>query len=418
MRSIYTFGIYLYGFVMNLAARFHPKARKWVKGRRNWQQQLAKAVGTGQQWIWFHCASLGEFEQGRNLIEAIKSQYPHYRLLVSFFSPSGYEVRKNYAHADYVCYLPLDTPANARQFLDIVQPRWAAFIKYELWLNLLEELAARKIPHILVSARMQPGSPFLKSWLAPLYRRAFNNMKAIFTQDEATAQLLARIAPAPHIQAVSDTRYDRVMANKAEFKPIPEIAAFKGDRLCVLAGSSWYRGEQVLLAALTPLWEAHNICLIIAPHEIHHDRIHQWMELYPGISLKYSEIDQLHAGHRMLWIDNVGMLARLYHYADIAYVGGGWKNGLHNILEAAVFGCPVIIGPRYDKFPEAVELIAEGGAFSVDSIAAMQQCLLRLITQEELRHQIKRINEGFVAQRAGATARILQWCQQQQLLQA
>ena len=416
MLLFYRLGIYIYGTFLALASLFHPKAQQWIRGRKNWQQSLKSKIQAQEKWIWFHCASLGEFEQGRNLIEDIKTEFPSYKILLTFFSPSGFEVRKNYSYADHVCYIPLDTPANARQFLDIVQPRWVAFVKYELWLNFLQEMAARKIPVILVSARVLENSPFFKSAFSELYRKAFRQMRAIFTQDESSAQLLRDFSQNPHIKVSSDTRYDRVSANRQEFQPIGSIEAFKKNRLCMVAGSTWPKGEQVLFSALDKWLQKDDFCLILAPHEIHSSRIQQWIDKYPEMSLIFSKMDQFEDRHRILWIDNIGMLSRLYYYADIAYVGGAWKTGLHNILEAAVFGCPVIIGPQYEKFPEAADLIQAGGAFSIKDEGDMYQLLQTFRSKPALRAQIKLINQSFIAARAGATKEILDWCKNEQLL--
>lgn len=416
MRFLYHLGIHAYGLGLQLAAPFHPKARKWKHGRKGWQAELRAKVDSAHPWIWFHCASLGEFEQGRNLLEAIKARYPRYRILVTFFSPSGYEVRKHYAQADHVCYLPLDTVANARAFLQVVQPRWGVFVKYELWLNVLQEASRRGIPMLLVSARMGAGSPFFKSALAPMYRQAFRDMKAIFTQDKSTAQLLRAFSGGENVMESSDTRYDRVHANRVEFRPLPEIERFLNGRMCIVAGSTWPVGEQALMKTVLPLLEAHDACLILAPHEIHPRRIQAWIDQHPGQSLRFSRLNSLHSAHRILWIDNVGILSKLYHYADLAYVGGGWKTGLHNVLEAAVFGCPIVIGPDYEKFPEAWDLIEAGGAFSVGSEAELGQTIQRLMEDKALRERVRAVNTRFVLDRIGATEQILNWCEEAGLL--
>ncbi|MEO0473532.1 MAG: glycosyltransferase N-terminal domain-containing protein, partial [Bacteroidota bacterium] len=318
--------------------------------------------------------------------------------------------------ADYVFYLPLDTPANARRLIDILQPDWACFVKYDLWLNHLNALFAHTIPTILISARFDADSPFVKSLLAPLYRKTFASLTHIFTQDDQTKDILARFSPKSHSTQVSDTRYDRVSSNANDFVAIPEIDAFKGKRLCLMGGSTWPQGEKLLFAAWDQLKEQHDICLILAPHQIEPARMQQWIRQYPAESLLFSQIDQLTAQHRILWIDNIGMLSRLYGYADVTYVGGAWGSGLHNILEAAVFGCPVLFGPQHKKFPEAGEMILAGGAFSFSSLDALRETLAKLLNSAELRHSIGRMNKQFVAERSGATEKILRWCKDNALL--
>ncbi len=410
IERLYILSIYLYGLALRIAAFFHPKASKWVGGRKDWEIALRNQITGDHAWIWFHCASLGEFEQGRNLIEQLKQAYPEHRILLSFFSPSGYEIRKNYAHADFVCYLPLDTPQNARIFLSILQPSLVVFIKYELWLSYLHEIRNRAIPFILVAARVRANSPFFTSIFKSLYQKAFREMTHIFTQDQTSLELIQSFSGNPNISVSSDTRYDRVSSNKAEFTEIPEITSFKSDRVCLVAGSTWPKGEGLLLDAYRSLRTTHNLCLILAPHEIYPDRIDKWEAEFPAETIRFSQIDQLNESHTILWIDNIGMLSRLYHYADIAYIGGAWGTGLHNILEAAVFGSPVIIGPKHQKFPEAAELIEAGGAFSINTPTELIEVLTSLLQEPQLRKEIERINEAFIAERAGATEKVLRWC--------
>ena len=418
LQLIYDLGIRLYGLALSIASLFHPKAKKWIAGRKNWQKKLEEQLqkaGEGKC-IWFHCASLGEFEQGRNLIEEIKSRNPDIHILLSFFSPSGFEIRKDYTLADYVCYLPLDTPSNARIFLEAIHPALAFFVKYELWLNMLSELEKRSIPTILISARLDKKSPFLTSIFAPLYRKVFRSFRHIFTQDEQTQQLLLPFCMPEQLSLSADTRFDRVLANRKGFSAIPEIADFKGDDICLIAGSTWPQGENLLFEAFRHFAEQFPIKLILAPHEIKSDRITAWEEKFPNISLRFSQIDQLNPLHRILWIDNIGMLSRLYHYADIAYVGGAFGSGLHNILEAATFGCPLIIGPNHHKFPEAAELIQYGGCRSVSNVQECIAVLENLLKSPQHRAEIRRINTAYIDQRAGATQQIYDWCTKAGLL--
>ncbi|GAB4428744.1 MAG: glycosyltransferase N-terminal domain-containing protein [Bacteroidia bacterium] len=405
---LYDVGVAAYGLAMRLATGFHPKARLWVLGRRGVLAQAAPvAAQPGPPWVWFHCASLGEFEQGRNLIDALAGT-GRYRILLTFYSPSGYEIRKNYPRAQAVMYLPLDTPRHAQVLLDLFRPVLAVFVKYELWLRYLQALAQRGIPFFLISARMGADSPFLRSMLAPLYRRAFGQMTRVYTQDTATAALLAPLCPPGAVRVSGDTRYDRVLANREGFQPIPAIERFVGGRRCLVAGSTWPRDEALLLEAYAALRDKHDLCMILAPHEIHPERIQAALAQDPGERLAFSRIDDLQPGHRILWIDNIGMLSRLYAYAAVAYVGGGWGTGLHNILEAATFGCPVVFGPDHAKFPEAGELIAADGARAIDSAAALTGVLDTWLHDETWLADVQVRNRQFVDTRAGATAMILE----------
>lgn len=400
-----------------MAAPFHAKARKWVAGRRDWEsvlrQQLSDKKGP---WIWFHCASLGEFEQGRNLLEAIKRDHPEYKILLSFFSPSGYEIRKNYQHADLVCYLPLDTARNAERFVELFEPKLAFFIKYELWLNYLTALAERQIPTLLVSARFDEQSNFVNSPMRKLYQKAFQSLAHIFTQDPGTKVALESIGITHNVSISGDTRFDRVSSNVSEWQPIEAIDQFKKERFCIVAGSTWSKGEDLLLQAYDRLAERYDLCMILAPHEISSDRIEGHKRSRVAQSISFSQIDQLNDEHRILWIDNIGMLSRLYAYADVAYVGGGWGTGLHNILEATVFGCPVIFGPQHHKFPEAQALLEVGGGFEVANLDALQDCLVSLLDKDQLRLDILRKNKAFIAEQAGATEMVLSWCRSKDLL--
>ncbi|RMG75379.1 MAG: 3-deoxy-D-manno-octulosonic acid transferase [Bacteroidetes bacterium] len=410
LRIFYQIGIYTYGLLLRLAAFFHPKARRWVQGRRQWESRLRQALGPQTApLIWMHCASLGEFEQGRNLIDALHGRPEAPRVLVTFFSPSGYEVRKTYPRAAHVAYLPLDTPRQVRHFLDLVQPKLLVLVKYELWLNYLRALHRRDIPVVLLSARMDRRSRFLRSPLAPLYQQALGRMAHVFTQDEATARLLGPWVPSERLTISGDTRYDRVCSNRDHFSPVPGVEEFKGKRLCLVGGSTWPRGESLLLQAYKRLRERYDLCLIMAPHEIDARRLAAAVAQAPGTHILYSQLDQLRPSHDILWVDNVGMLARLYHYADVAYVGGGWGTGLHNILEAAVFGCPVLFGPQHERFPEAAELIAAGGGRDFHDLDSLVEALDCYFSQTSLRAQITQINRAFVEKRSGATAKVLAW---------
>jgi len=413
---LYQLGIRALKAGMQLVSPLNEKIRKGIKGRKSWREKLAQIRKPGENWVWIHCASLGEFEQGRNLIDDLYHRHPDWKIMVTFFSPSGYEIRKDYRHAHAVMYLPIDTSEAARDWVEALQPRLVMFIKYELWLNFISEIYRKKIPLLLVAARLTSGSSFLSGPLQKAYQTAFQRFTHIFTQDQQTLELLSPIVERDKMSVSSDTRYDRVQANKASFTPISEVERFVEGRTCLVVGSSWPVEEKMLLPIMARLIQETNVCLIIAPHEIHPETIQRWIEAYANISLAFSQISKFQPQHRILWIDNIGMLSRLYAYANVAYVGGAWKTGLHNILEPAVFGCPVIFGPKHERFPEAGELIAGGGGFSIKNEKELETQLLALLTDEAKREEIRRINHEFISQRTGATAHILNWCYEQQLL--
>lgn len=417
MRRLYNLGIHLYGLAARIAALANSKARLWVQGRRDWRTRLQNALqaqdaldisfsGQRAPWIWIHCASLGEFEQGRPLIEAIRQQHPQYKILLTFYSPSGYEIRKAYAQAHHVCYLPLDTPSNARDFLAIVRPALAIMVKYDLWLNLLDAAHSAKVPVILISAILRPDSRFLRSRLRVEYRQAFARMAAIFTQDPESVALLSDFCPAARVSMAGDTRFDRAVQLPAQFQPVDGIAEFVDGHLCVVAGSPWPKDEAILLPAMAAL-EDLDIRWIVAPHEIHPARIDQHIAASQGLMAKYSQRDQIGPATRVLWIDNVGMLSRLYRYADAVYIGGGFGSGIHNTQEPAVYGCPVVFGPKYEKFQEAVDMVAAGGAASVNDASALSTVLRTWLSDTPLRERLRTQNAAYMQAQAGATSRIL-----------
>lgn len=402
-------GLRAYGFGLRLAGLFHPKARLWVNGRKAWRSQLKQATAQPKKWIWFHAASLGEFEQGRPLIELIKQAYPQYAILLSFFSPSGYEIRKNYPLADYVCYLPMDYPANARDFLDILKPELAVFIKYELWLNYIAELRRQEIPAILIAASLTADSRFLRSRLSPFYKEAFLSFKAIFTQDAQTVDLLQKFTNHPQLIPSRDTRYDRVLATQQAAETLPEIEQFIRGRYCFVAGSSWHKGEKALLDAYQELKKEFDICLIFAPHEIKNERIQAQANRFPEESWVLSQ-GEIPPEASILWIDKIGLLSRLYRYADVAYIGGALGgHGLHNILEATAFGVPVLFGPNHGDKPEALALMEMGGAWVVRGDVDVSAQVSELLAAPERRAALKEKLQAFIREQAGASEQIKEW---------
>ena len=408
---LYAISLALYRSLIYVLQPFYPKAHKWIAGRRNWEANLAEKIYPAK-WIWFHCASLGEFEQGRPVMEALLAEAPEFKLLVSFYSPSGYEIRKDYAKADYVTYLPIDSPKNAKKFLAILQPQLVCFVKYDLWIYFLKACFSRNIPTLLISAQFRKGSSFLKGPFRSLYRPLFSQFQAVFVQNKSSETLLKDFAPEATVVLSSDTRYDRVLQTQRTATALPEIEAFVQGRWCLVGGSTWPEGESLLHTIYEELKDSYPICMILAPHEIHGQRIDKWMNAYPEEALRYSSIDERKDTHRILWIDNIGMLSRLYAYADMAYIGGAWNKGLHNTLEAVVFGAPVFFGPHYTKYPEAYELIENGIGFSVSSAQQAVSLVKNRLDSPELTPDIQRRCKAYIDSKAGATAQIVAWCKQ------
>ncbi|TND07732.1 MAG: 3-deoxy-D-manno-octulosonic-acid transferase [Bacteroidetes bacterium] len=412
MRGLYTFNIYLFRLAVFIAGIFNKKARLWQQGRKNLFEQLRANFKTESPVAWFHCASLGEFEQGRPLMEAFRKKHPDYKIILTFFSPSGYAVRKNYPGADYVCYLPLDTPSRAKRFLATVKPAVVFFIKYEFWYNFLYELREQKIPHYLVSGIFRPSQPFFRSY-GNWFRRALHGYAHIFTQDENSLKLLKEIGI--HRASISgDTRFDRVAEIAANAKEIPLAKAFQNNRAVFIAGSTWPADEEILYPLIAgQLSDEKNGIrkFMLVPHEIsetHIENIIRSLEKNGGTkAVRFSQTTEAQAAEAsVLIIDNIGMLSALYRYGTIGYIGGGFGAGIHNTLEAAVYGMPVFFGPNYRKFIEARGLIAAGAAFSISNAAELEQKFSKIAGNENVRLDCA-ARARFVSDHGGATAIIL-----------
>jgi 3-deoxy-D-manno-octulosonic-acid transferase len=412
MLFLYNLLIRIFGAAVFISSFFKAKARHWISGRWNWRANLRLKLKKNEQRIWIHCASLGEFEQGRNLIEELKTRYPSYKILLTFFSPSGYEIRKDYQYADYVFYLPLDTEANARDFIQLIDPSLAIFIKYEFWYHYLSTLKQKNIPTIIVSAAFREEQPFFHNdfynkWVGDFFREMLQCFTMIFVQDQGSKALLGSIGVRNNVIVAGDTRYDRVLTILANRTPLSLIEAFLQGAPALIAGSTWQNDERILwesFASLPKDWK-----LIIAPHEIEKDRIYEIQTLFND-SILYSEL--LHRddsrNKRVLIIDNIGMLSSLYAYGKIAFVGGGYqKGGIHNILEPAVFGLPIVFGPVYQKFVEANILVHKKLCFPVDTIREAQVVLAKLSTDEANYQLIHNALFAFMQEQAGATDKIL-----------
>ncbi len=360
-----------------------------------------------------HCASLGEFEQGRPVLEKLKETHPHYKILLTFFSPSGYEVRKSYADADWAYYLPLDTKANARKFIGITQPQLAVFVKYEYWYHYLHQLHQAQIPTILISALFRENAVFFK-WYGVLHRKMLGLFTHIFVQNESSFTRIENLMTAKNLSLAGDTRFDRVSAIAATFAPIARIAHWVQNKQVIVAGSTWPDDEH----CLKHLLHTHpNILLIIAPHEISDNHIQLLQALFPDAVL-YSEMatnknhEPSSPGSNVLIINNIGMLSKLYYYGTVCYVGGGFnKSGIHNTLEAAVYGKPVLFGSNYAKFAEAVGLIQHKGAISFSQKNELADAVKLLLTDEDVLQSFNKNAKNYVMQHTGATIEIINWLQ-------
>ena len=401
MLFLYNLGIRLYGLLIQLACLNSAKARFFVKGRSGIFERIEDAVSPGKKHIWFHFASLGEFEQGRPVLEEMRKTRPESSIFVTFFSPSGYEIRKNYPLADHIFYLPVDTKDNARRFIDLVNPEMAVFTKYEYWYHYFTGLESRNIPLYVISGIFRRQQPFFK-WYGGFHRKMLNCVSYFFVQNPESQKLLAELNH-QNVIVSGDTRFDRVYENAHNPKKIDLVEAFCGDSKVIIAGSTWLPDEKLLTAlpALFPDWK-----LVIAPHEIGESRIKEIESMFEG-SVRFSRLKATAMNQQTLIIDNIGMLSSLYQYGDIACIGGGFGAGIHNTLEAAAFGLPVIFGPKYEKFQEAKDLIQAGAAFPVS-----RQEDLRVIAGKLILNDF-RITSGakarhYVEGNTGATALIVE----------
>jgi 3-deoxy-D-manno-octulosonic-acid transferase len=397
MIFLYNIGIFLYGLMIRLVAPFNPKAKQFVEGRKHIFKQLAERISNTDKHIWFHFASLGEFEQGRPVLEKIKAEYPGKKIVVTFFSPSGYEIRKNYALAEGVFYLPLDTRSNAERFIQAINPELAIFTKYEFWHHYFEALAEKKIPLFLISGIFRPDQIFFKFY-GGFNRNMLKHVDWYFVQNQQSVDLLKSLAISK-VSIAGDTRFDRVAENAAKPTSLPLVQTFAESSKVFIAGSTWPADESMIkaLEAEVPDWK-----IILAPHEIGADHLKQIEQLFPT-AIRYSKLNAQNAtSARILLIDNIGMLSSLYQYARLAYIGGGFGVGIHNTLEAAAFGLPVIFGPNYKKFQEAHDLLKIGAAKSIED----EQSLFTAFQLLKNNQKAAQLAKEYVTQQKGATASI------------
>ncbi|HEY0743952.1 MAG TPA: glycosyltransferase N-terminal domain-containing protein [Chryseosolibacter sp.] len=406
MIFVYNVSIFALSLLLKTASLFHPKAKAFVTGRRRVLTSIKTSLKENTSpVVWVHCASLGEFEQGRPVIEAIKSSYPAHKIVLTFFSPSGFEVRKNFPLADFVFYLPWDTKSNARQFVEVVNPRLAIFIKYEFWYHYSAELRKRNIHLLSVSSIFRDSQIFFKPH-GGLHRRILKNFSWFFVQNQESIKLLNSIG-LKNITRAGDTRFDRVRKIQKASERIDMVERFKNNQKVFVIGSSWPQDHDVLL----PFINENRLKFIIAPHEIHESTL---KELEAGLQVKairYSRANEKNVEDAsVLIIDNVGMLSKLYRYGEFAYVGGAFGKGLHNILEAASNGIPILFGNKnYEKFQEAVDLINRGGAFAIADFAELKEKYEMLNVPESFLLACE-VTRQYVDDNLGATDKIMAYC--------
>lgn len=400
---MYQVAIYLYLCGVAVASIFSKKVKKMWRGERQALDILKSKVNPNHQYIWFHAASLGEFEQGRPLIERIRADYPEYKILLTFFSPSGYEVRKNYEHADIVCYLPIDTIRNARRFLRTVRPCMAFFIKYEFWYNYLHILKHRNVPVYSVSSIFRENQIFFR-WYGKSYAGVLRCFTHFFVQNEKSKHLLHTIG-IDTVDVVGDTRFDRVLQIKEKAQQLPIVEAFKADKKVFVAGSSWAPDEDIFIPFMN---ECKDWKMIIAPHVISEEHLKRIEEKCKGKTVRYTATTPEEAAQaQCLLIDCFGLLSSVYHYGEVAYVGGGFGVGIHNVLEAVVWKMPVLFGPNHQRFQEAQELIKAKGGFEITDSSSFARKMQQFMTQQEYLRLSGEAAGSYVESKAGATHKIL-----------
>lgn len=401
MKLLYDICIAVYAVLIRLASPFNRKARLWHEGRCGMLDRMRSAIGDAENIVWVHVASLGDFEQGRPLVDKIKADYPDYKILLTFFSPSGYEMRKNYPNADYVFYIPVDTRREVRRFLDVVRPKVAIFVKYEFWLNMLAELRCRKVRTFIVSAIFRRRSIFFNP-LGGIWRKALGTFEMLFVQDEASKELLAEIG-VDNVVVAGDTRFDRVLAIAEGAEKVALVEQFKGDSRLFVAGSTWEQDEEILL----PLIKANpDVKFVVAPHEMDERRIERILRETKAV--RYTQCEGVDfADKQVLVLDTMGLLSRVYGSAEWAYVGGGFGAGIHNTLEAAVYGLPVAFGTKYHKFREARDLIALGVGRSVKNEHELQAWFSELKGDADYLARLSAIAKIYVGKHRGTTEKIV-----------
>ncbi|MCU0473470.1 MAG: 3-deoxy-D-manno-octulosonic acid transferase [Bacteroidales bacterium] len=403
MKLLYNLGILIFKAGGWFISPFNHKAGLWIRGQKNWFKLLKEKINYGDKYIWIHCASLGEFEQGRPVIEAIKKEKPHCKIILTFFSPSGYEIRKSYHLADNICYLPPDTPGNAEKFIGLINPELAIFVKYEFWYNYICELRRRSVPLYLISGIFRREQHFFR-WYGSFFRDMLEKFSMIYVQDIQSADILAGFG-IRNVSVAGDTRFDRVLQVAGNTKDILQLEIFRGAEKLVLAGSSWKPDEEIISGYINNYPE--RLKWVFAPHEIGSENIGRIEKLLKVKCARFSEFNEEASDARVLIIDNIGMLSSAYRYAYIAVVGGGFGKGIHNILEPACWGLPVLFGPNHLKFREAADLISLGAARSFKTYADFERILNIMINDGIQYKNASHAAGNYVKANAGATDKII-----------
>ena len=403
MSPFYTLAIRVFGLLAWVAARFRRPARLWVEGRRGWYRSLREDIRGKENVVWFHAASLGEFEQGRPIIERVREEYPDHPILLTFFSPSGYEVRKNFDKVDCVHYLPLDTPGNARKFLDVVQPKIAVFIRYEYWYNFLRAMFRRHIPVIMVSSIFREDQIFFKPY-GEWFRKALRRVSHFFVQNQESLALLESIG-VENKDLSGDTRFDRVWDAAQDKREFPLVERFLAGGTCLMAGSTWPFDDR-LLKEIVPAFP--DLKFVIVPHHVDEANIRRITDLFEGeVALYTRGEDQELENRQILVVDTIGILTYLYRVADLTYIGDGFGAGIHSIMEPAAFGMPIFFGPNYHNFQEAVDLVERKGVFAVKDQKELVEGIRRFADDERARQAVGRICREYIQEKRGATDRVM-----------
>ncbi len=405
MRILYNIGVLTYFLGVWVASFFNEKAKRFVDGRKGVFAFLRSKIAPDARYVWVHAASLGEFEQGRPIIEKLRESHPEFKILLTFFSPSGYEVRKDYKGADVVCYLPMDTSWNVRKFFSIVRPSYSIFIKYEFWMNYLTYLHKQQVPTYIVSAIFRESQLFFK-WYGGWYRKVLKKFTHLFVQNEESKRLLQSV-DVTNVSLVGDTRFDRVADIAERSKPLPVVEAFaSGFSSVFIAGSSWPKDEDILI----PYVNSHpEMKFIIAPHEIHEEHLQRIISQLKRPYVRYTQASEATVGAaEVLILDCFGLLSSVYRYGKVAYIGGGFGVGIHNILEASVYGIPVLFGPNYKRFKEAVDMVERGGAFSVSNSEEFAKLMDELFASgSPLWEKTAHVADAYSKENRGATDKVL-----------
>jgi 3-deoxy-D-manno-octulosonic-acid transferase len=412
--------MFIYGIIIRLyylaifgASPFNAKAKKWMVGRRRWRKQLGTIDFLKHKWVWFHCSSFGEFQDGKSLMETFAKQHPDIKILLTFFSSTGFELQKDYTGASAICYLPLDTAGNAAFFLDTVKPMAAFFIRHDIWPNFVRACADRNIPDCLVSFTLNTESGFLKFPLKNFYRSIFQCYTCIFVQYPEDENILRQNVFSSNIIVSGNSRIDRIVEAGKENRQLSVMDEFVKDSFCVIAGSTHARDREIILETYGKL-KTENIKWIIVPHEIDVLEIERARNVLKDEMAVYSQSKQVDGKAKLLWIDQVGILAHLYRYADIAFIGGGFsKAGIHSILEPALYGCAVCFGPNHRQYKEALDLMNGEGASLVNDTNELAGFILKFKNDNTLLARVKALNSGYILNAPGASKNIMQYLEEQ-----